>query len=130
MTARSCRADGVFVCHGQATSGCPIRNRKVDLAMFARVSRLRGNTDRTDESISYLQERILPQARQLPGFSGVLSMVDRSSGSSMTVTFWKTEEEMRATEAAANDLRGEAASATEGEIVGVERYEVIVDERT
>jgi heme-degrading monooxygenase HmoA len=97
--------------------------------MFARVSRLEGDPARTDEAITYVREKILPDARGLEGHRGMLSLIDRSTGQMMAVTFWESEEAMRATEEAANQLRGDAAAATDAAIAGVERYEVADKER-
>ncbi len=96
--------------------------------MFGRVSRLRGDPQLADDSVTYLQEKILPQASQFPIFAGVTSMVDRSSGSSMIITLWESEEAMRASEQEADRLREESAEASNQAIADVERYEVALFE--
>jgi heme-degrading monooxygenase HmoA len=75
-----------------------------------------------------MEQTILPAARQLEGFRGVLSLTDRANGRGLTVTLWETEEAMQASEEAANLLRDEAARAFGGTIVGVDRYEVAFSE--
>lgn len=47
----------------------------------------------------------------------------------MTFTFWASDEAMRASEEAANQVRGDSSTALEMEVVGVDRYEVVIDER-
>jgi heme-degrading monooxygenase HmoA len=97
--------------------------------MFVRVSTLQGDPAMIDDATTYLREKIVPAARQLEGNRGVLSLVDRASGKGIHLTFWETEEAMRSSEEAANQMREDAASALEEDIVGVDRYEVVIDER-
>jgi hypothetical protein len=97
--------------------------------MFARVSTFSGTAEQVDAAIRAGQERILPQARQIQGYQGSLYLVDRTSGKAMAVTFWESEEAMRASEEAADRLRADVAQSLGGEIVSVDRYEVATDER-
>jgi heme-degrading monooxygenase HmoA len=97
--------------------------------MWARVSTFQGEPGRVDESIQITMERALPAAREIPGFKGILGLADRSTGKSLTVTLWESEEAMRESEAAADRIREDAAQAGGEQIVSVERYEVTVDER-
>lgn len=62
--------------------------------------------------------------QRIAGFRGVISMVDRTSGDSLAVTLWESEEAMRASEEQANQMRQQMAQAAGDEIRGVERYEV------
>jgi heme-degrading monooxygenase HmoA len=66
----------------------------------------------------------VPQAKQLDGFNRMIALGDRQSGKLLGITFWESEEAMRASEEAANRLRSETAEASGGTIAGVERYEV------
>ena len=88
--------------------------------MFARVSTFAGSPDQVDESIREGREQIVPAVRQIPGCKGLLYLVDRTTGKAMSVTLWETEEAMRMSEQAADQIRGES--------VQVERYEVAIDE--
>ena len=96
--------------------------------MHARLSTFEGSPDQTpdqiDESLRQVREELLPQAKQLDGFKGAIILADRQSGNSRSITFWESEEAMRASEEAANRLREESAEAGGETIVGVERYEV------
>jgi hypothetical protein len=60
----------------------------------------------------------------MEGFEGMIALVDRHSGKTLGITFWESEEAMRASEEAANQLRQESAGVGGEEIAGVERYEV------
>jgi len=88
--------------------------------VFARVSTYSGAPDQIDESIREGREQIVPAVRQIPGCKGLLYLVDRSSGKAMSVTLWENEEALRASEEAANRIRGES--------VQVDRFDVAIDE--
>ncbi len=93
--------------------------------MHARVSILEGPPDQIDEGLRYMREQILPNAFQDDeGFKGALALADRQSGKTLGITFWESEEAMRATEEEANRLRSEIAQAGGETIAAVERYEV------
>jgi heme-degrading monooxygenase HmoA len=92
--------------------------------MFARVSTFQGPPDQTAEGIRIAREQILPAAKLMDGFKGIYLLFDRESGKSLSVTLWETEEDMRASEEAANRVRAESADTSGETVVGVERYEV------
>jgi heme-degrading monooxygenase HmoA len=93
--------------------------------VHARVSIFEGPPDMIDESLRQAREVILPQAKEMdPGFKGIIALTDRQSGKLLGITFWESEEAMRASEEEANRLREESAEAGGGTVAGVERYEV------
>lgn len=76
--------------------------------MFARVTRYEGSPDRIDEAARFVQEQLLPAARQMRGFKGGYWVVDRRTGRGFSMTLWESEEAMQATEAGADQLRSQA----------------------
>ena len=92
--------------------------------MHARVSILEGPPDKIDDGLRQVRERVVPQDKQLDGFKGMIALGDRQSGKLLGITFWESEEAMRASEEEANRMRSETAEASGEEITGVERYEV------
>ena len=96
--------------------------------MFARVSTFQGPPDQTAEGIRVAREQILPAARLQDGFKGIYLLFDRESGRSLSVTLWETKEDMKASEEAASRVRTESAEAAGETIIGVERYEVVLQE--
>src|ERR671922_223023 len=84
-------------------------------ARAARVSILEGSPDRLDEGTRYAQEEILPQLRQVGGFNGIVSLIDRERGRTKLLTLWESDEALRSSEEQANQLRQRAA---EGRGVG------------
>jgi heme-degrading monooxygenase HmoA len=96
--------------------------------MFARVSTLQGPPDQVDEGIRAVQEQVIPAARQMRGFQGMLALADRTTGKMVGITLWETEDALRESEEAASQLRSGAAGAGGADVVSVERFEVVVDE--
>jgi heme-degrading monooxygenase HmoA len=97
--------------------------------MFARVNIFKGSGENFDDATRIARERVLPAIRELEGFAGLLVLADRSTGKSMGITFWLTEEALQASEEAAARTRSERAAEAGDEVVGVERYQVALDER-
>jgi heme-degrading monooxygenase HmoA len=83
-----------------------------------------GNPDQIDEMLRQAREQVLPQAKQMDGFKGLIALGDRQSGKTLGITLWESEEAMRASEEAANRMRSETSQASGETIAGVERYEV------
>jgi heme-degrading monooxygenase HmoA len=97
--------------------------------MHARVSTFTGDPSGIDQITAQARDVVLPAARGLAGFKGMLAMGDRATGKVVAITFWESEQAMADSEEAANRLRADAAQAGGEEIVGVERFEVVIDER-
>ena len=96
--------------------------------MHARVTTLEGPPDKLDDATRHVREEVLPQSRQLDGFEGFVALGDPHSGKLLGVSLWESEEAMRASEEAADRMRGASAQATGARIGGVERYGVRVFE--
>ena len=92
--------------------------------MYARVSTLKGSPEQIDEGLRYLREEILPTGKDDPGFKGLIALADRQSGKTLSITLWEREEDMRATEQDANQLRSAWAETSGQEIASIESYEV------
>lgn len=95
-------------------------------ARSARVTGFEGPPGRIDEGTRYAEENVLPTARQIEGWQGCLSLVDRSTGKSLLVTLWESQEALRASEEQADRLRRQTAEGGGETITGVERYEVAI----
>ena len=97
-------------------------------ARTARVSSLEGPPGKIDEGIRFIKEQILPEARDLIGWRGVIALVDRAAGRTKTITLWDSDRSLRASEERANQLRSEAAEAMGETVTGVDRYVVALHE--
>jgi heme-degrading monooxygenase HmoA len=94
------------------------------VAVYARISTLEGPPERIDEGLRHVRENLLPQISQQEGFEGMVALADRKTGTTLGITFWESEEALKASEEAAQRLREESAQAMSDTIAGVERYEV------
>lgn len=91
--------------------------------MHARVTMTTGAAV-DEKAMSYLREQLLPQARALEGFKGILDLADPATGEGLTITLWESEAAMKASEEAAGKLRDSASGETGETVVDVKRFEV------
>ena len=96
--------------------------------MHARVSTIQGAPDKVDDVARQAQEQTLPQLQKMEGFKGFVALGDRQSGKMLGVSFWESEEALRASDEAASGVRSAAAETADGIVAGVEEYEVFVNE--
>jgi heme-degrading monooxygenase HmoA len=96
--------------------------------MHARVTTIQGAPGKVDDVARQVQEQTLPQLQKLEGFKGFVALGDRQSGKLLGVSFWESEEALRANEQAVSDVRSAAAETADGIVAGVEEYEVFVNE--
>ncbi|HEX2102394.1 MAG TPA: antibiotic biosynthesis monooxygenase [Solirubrobacteraceae bacterium] len=96
--------------------------------MHARMTLIEGSGDRLDEVVGQVESDVLPLLRGQSGFKGFTVMGDRSSGRVVAVSYWNSEDDMRASEEAVRESRERAAEAV-GATGGprVEHYEVLID---
>ncbi len=92
--------------------------------MYARISTLEGSPEHIDEGLRQLRENGLPQLNQQEGFKGMVALADRKTGKTLGITFWESEEALKASEEAGEKVRKDAAEAMSETIAAVERYEV------
>jgi heme-degrading monooxygenase HmoA len=75
---------------------------------------------------SQFEERTVPVLQGLDGYEGYVLLGDRQSGAAMAVTYWASEEALRASEEAVKQERERAAETAEAESgPTIERYEVL-----
>jgi heme-degrading monooxygenase HmoA len=92
--------------------------------VHARVSLLEGPPELIDEGLRQAREVVSPWGRLMEGFEGMIALEALHSDKTLGITFWESEEAMRASEEAAKRLREESAEAGGDTIASVERYEV------
>jgi len=93
-------------------------------AMAARISTFAGDPAKVEEGLRHAVQDVLPDARGIDGWKGIVMMIDRLTGSEKTITLWESREALDASEAAADELRTRAAEEAGQRIVSVERFEV------
>jgi len=96
--------------------------------MHARLTTLQLDPGKIDDSVSGLEQNDIPMFKELDGFKGMSLMVDRSSGKVIALTYWESEEAMKASEEAVKDARARAADTGGASAEPqVERFEVAID---
>lgn len=94
--------------------------------MYARMTTIHSPRERMDEGLDKVREDILPSMKQMPGFKGIIGLVDRNANTGITLSLWEDEQTMQQGEDEGTRLRDEAAKAMKAETEPmVNRYEVV-----
>jgi heme-degrading monooxygenase HmoA len=95
--------------------------------MYVRMTTSENVTD-IDAVMAQLQDQVLPRIKGQQGFRGITASADRGAGVVSVLTLWETEEDLKASEALANEVRQQAMAATGGRIQRVQVFEQLVQE--
>jgi heme-degrading monooxygenase HmoA len=83
--------------------------------------------ERMDEGIEKVKDEVVTAIRDIPGFKGIIGLVDRNANTGITLSLWDSEEAMDEAEVEGARLREEAAKAMKAETEPmVNRYEVVL----
>ena len=98
--------------------------------MHARVITRQYQSGKIDEGLQIFRESILPETRRQRGFQGVTALIDRSTGKTMTISFWQTEADAQASGASSPFFQAQLAKidALFSAAPTIETYEVVVQE--
>jgi heme-degrading monooxygenase HmoA len=77
--------------------------------------------------VSRVRDTIVPRYEQSDGFKGFTLLLDRSRGEGLGISFWESEDALRASDSLGDEARRGAAEAGGGEDQGAERFEVAID---
>ena len=102
--------------------------------MFARIATFESTDPAADEKLmGQAMEVVEPIIRGLTGIQGYMELADRSSGKSLSISFFDTEENAIAAEPVFDEemprALGDLMQQFSGRRTGVDRYDVLVDER-
>lgn len=92
--------------------------------MFASVMTATGKVSK--EEAKRVIDQMLPRGQSLPGFKGVLFLLDEKGGKGMAIVFYESEEVARASGEARDRLRKEAVSEIGASISSLEGFEVVL----
>ncbi len=92
--------------------------------MFARLGAWQGSAEELERWIERARDHVKPGIREDAGLKAAYWLVDRAGRKGLIVTFWESEEAMRASEEARR-RRQAATSAATGAQVTTERYEIV-----
>src|SRR5436190_23169006 len=95
--------------------------------MHARIGRVSFSPDKADEATNHVRQNVVPRLEEQDGFKGFTLLIDRSNGEGVGISFWESEEALRATDSLADEVRGGVAESVEGSDQGKINYEVALD---
>lgn len=93
--------------------------------MHARITTYdSGYPEDYDAGLAALRAEVVPRIQALPGYRGALSLIDRATGRSLSITFWEDAAAVAATRDTAEQIREHAAATSGSRILEVVEYEV------
>jgi hypothetical protein len=103
--------------------------------VFARIATFESTDPAADEKLmDQATEIVEPIIQSMKGIQGHMELVDRNSGKSLSISYFDTEENAIAAESIFDEempkALGDLMQQFSGRRTGVDRYEVLVDERT
>lgn len=97
--------------------------------MYARMTTIHSPAERMDEGIEKVKDEVLQRMKEIPGFKGIIGLVDRNANTGVTISLWADDQSMQAAEDEGSRLRDVAAKAMKAETEPmVNRYEVVLIE--
>jgi heme-degrading monooxygenase HmoA len=79
-----------------------------------------------DAGTAYVRDKVMPLLEGLDGYIGVSLLADRSSGRCIITTAWESEDAMRASAPAVQEVRSRAAEIFGGGSPTIEEWEIAV----
>lgn len=101
-----------------------------DSATHMRVTTLRADPGRRADGIARINDTVIPQSRQIPGFLGGFWLSTLDGREVLACTLWDGAASLEGSRPVTEALRGGAASATGSEVVGVEEFEIVARAKT
>ena len=96
--------------------------------MHARVSTLEIDPSGIDEVARGLEENDIPEFEKADGYKGFTLLVDRQGGKVVGVSFWESEDALRASEEQGKAARERAVESSGASgTPEVDRFEVAID---
>ena len=66
--------------------------------MYARITTVNVKPDKLNEATDLFEKSVVPAAKDRDGFRGILLLVDKSTGKSLSIALWESEQDMKAGE--------------------------------
>ena len=95
--------------------------------MHARLTQIQGSPEQIDAAVEMAKNDVLPTLQGCAGYKGFSVGVDRSSGAMIGLSFFDSEENLRASDDAIRQKREETAS-TAGGTAEVAHFEIVIDD--
>jgi hypothetical protein len=102
--------------------------------MFARIATFESTDPAADEKLmNQATEIVEPIIRRMTGIQGYMELTDRNSGKALSISLFDTEANAIAAEPIFDEempkALGDLMDKFSGRRIGVDRYEVLIDER-
>lgn len=99
--------------------------------MHARSGRLKVSPEHVDEAVKAFESDQLPKYQDMSGYKGFTLLADRGSGEILGVSFWETEDDLRASDQLGAEARAQLRETGVGSEDAVRQvWEVVVDDTT
>jgi heme-degrading monooxygenase HmoA len=112
---------------GRVIWRCPRddRGEEGSQQMFARTSTWSGSPEELRKWAEHAARTVKGFVEGLPGNAGAVFLIDRDSGTALTLTLWDSQEAARATDRFADQSRASTVAATGTALVAHGSYEVV-----
>jgi heme-degrading monooxygenase HmoA len=97
----------------------------LEVEMVARTSSWKGSAETLGRWVEHAERQVKPFVAALPGNAGAVFLVDRESGTGLTLTLWESEEAAAETDRNAEQSRASTVAATGIELVERGSWEVV-----
>ena len=95
--------------------------------MHARIGRISFAPETKEQLTSHVRDNVVPRYEDADGYKGFTLLLDTSRGEAIGISFWDSEEAMRATDSLGDEARRGAAEAGSGSDQGLQHFEVALD---
>jgi heme-degrading monooxygenase HmoA len=95
--------------------------------MHARIGRITYSPENSDQLTSHVRDNVVPKYEDAAGYKGFTLLLDASRGEAIGISFWESEDAMRATDELGDQARQGAAEAGSGSDQGPQHFEVALD---
>ena len=95
---------------------------------YVRMTTLQADPSKLEEGIRFAREQALTTLRQQPGFEGLRVLADRTSGKTISVTLWASEEAARVIGSTLSQTGTQAAQLVGAATPTSEIFEMVVNE--
>lgn len=97
--------------------------------MYARTTTVIARQPGIDRGIQYVRDVVMPELQGIPGFVGLSTLVDRSTGRCIITSSWQSPDSLRMSEAQVRGIRDRCANTFDAVETTVEQWDVALMHR-
>lgn len=94
--------------------------------MYARTTTIQAMPSSVDAGSAYIRDKVMPLLEGLDGYIGLSLLADRSSGRCIVTSAWESEDAMRASAPAVEQVRNRAAEIFGDDSPTIDEWEIAV----